>query len=216
MRFKHFAILIAVLSIIGCSSKALEREPDPKLIALNDSIAKVYQKILLSSRGGKLEFDTLQLRQMLALADTILKYDESGKLLFSTYYNKNYIYQLLGERDNALAMVERAMLMKPEDDVDRMGFFAMKYHIEENKDSAQYYYDRCIDIYDAKLKKNFNIGVAASKAELILLFQGKEAANAFLSDLKKQYSEDEKIAKDIDILENDLPSLGEEFVKFMK
>lgn len=217
MRFVYFVILVSVLSLIGCSSKTPEKEVDPKLIALNDSIVNTYQRISLSSRGGKQEFDTLQLRQLLALADTILKYDDSGKLLFSTYYNKNYIYQLLGERDNALAMVEKAMLMKPEDDECRLGFYAMKYHIEGNKYSAQYYYDKCIEKNNLKLKKGFDLGAAESKMQLIYIFRGKEAANAFLNDLKGQYSQDEKVAEQIvGIMENDLPQFVEQYEMLMK
>lgn len=75
MRFIYFAILIAVSSIIGCSSKAPAKEPDSKLITLNDSIVKANQRISLSSMDEKIVKDTDILeKDLLGIEEEFVKF----------------------------------------------------------------------------------------------------------------------------------------------
>lgn len=207
MRYFFLAVIFALTSI-GCSkNSSIIKEQNPKLVNMIDSVRNIIQKNTFSQHHGYV--DTIEMNYALAMLDTIIKKDEGKSLYYNCYQNKSQIYIHLGMYDKALVEMENAINLLAEDNIDRIAFYAIKYHYENNTDSAHFYYDKCMSECNDKLHNEFNENYIIYKAQLLYVFYSQTKAITFLEGVKRENSNDTEIAKTINTIENDIPKFKE-------
>ena len=81
-----------------------------------------------------------------------------------------------------MASSEKAFLCLPENNPYRLLFMASKGMIEQQKDSARFYFARLFAVCNSELNKKFDENVTITKMKGIYLRDGMERARAFLAE----------------------------------
>lgn len=129
---------------------------------------------------GLLAHDTVMLRKALAASESILRKDTLRMDRFRCYNNMSAIYLELGDTAMMLEWKEKAMALLPEDDLNRLVFYAMKYTVEGRKNYADSCLKKALRICNASLDRQYDVNVVLEKTEVLYCLRGEKTAREFL------------------------------------
>ena len=158
-QIQYFILLVIACLLYSCNSRNTRTND---LGELRDSVGTLMQQ-------GLLRNDDAMLREALRLTDSIISMDTTRQNVYLCYHNKATIYASLGDMDSALKNQERAVMLLPQNHLERLRFLCTKHILRDNKDSA----DICLKKYLAEserlLKDSFNASLILSKTETLIL-----------------------------------------------
>ena len=175
---KAFVLFICSLFALTIGCKGEENKADYH--ELRDSLAKLVSQ-------GVLHNDSAMMLRALSLSDSLLRIDTTRANKWHCYYRRALVFSWLGRVEEFMDNGEKAFLCLPEDYPDRLLFMASKGMIEQQKDSARFYFARLFAVCDSALNKKFDENVAIAKMKGIYLRDGKERARAFLAEQVKAH-----------------------------
>ena len=177
-RYLFFGVIACLL--ISCNSRNTKTND---LGELRDSVGTLMQQ-------GLLRKDSAMLREALRLTDSIISMDTTRKNVYLCYHNKATIYASLGDMDSALKNKERAVMLLPQNHLERLRFLCTKHILRGNKDSA----DICLKKYLAEserlLKDSFNASLILSKTETLMYLGKEDEAKSFLEEMARMHPEE--------------------------
>jgi|WetSurMetagenome_2_1015567.scaffolds.fasta_scaffold13250_2 tetratricopeptide (TPR) repeat protein len=176
-------MFILLASILSCSCQA-NRGTNGDVKKLRDSIGVLVQK-------GLLQKDSLILRNALKLSDSLLEIDTTKKARMMCYYNRRLIFVQLGDVDKAIENLEKYMLCLPENNPDRLNYMAVKYLNKQQKDSANFFWNKALAVCNSLLQKQYNSNIVMKKIEVLYLKSGEQEAKKYMLSELKLHSKDQ-------------------------
>lgn len=177
-RFLFFGVIACLL--FSCNSRNTKTND---LGELRDSVGTLMQQ-------GLLRKDSAMLREALRLTDSIISMDTTRQSVYLCYHNKATIYASLGDMDSALKNKERAVMLLPNNHLERLRFLCFKYIWRGNKDSADIHLQEYLSESERLLKDSFDVSLVQSKVEALMYLGKENEAKAFLMDAIRKHPED--------------------------
>lgn len=181
-------ILFFIVFACGCCSN---KNKNPQIKILKDSMFNLFQK-------GMLREDAILVRQALRLSDTLLTYNLSKDDKIYCYYNRAMMFAVLGYDSMAIESKEMEMSLLPEDNLQRLSFNGLKNLHYNNKDSAEFYFNKALNICDALLKDKYDKNIVLNKIEITYYLYGEHKAKEFLKKEAASYPDDDFLKSVLD------------------
>lgn len=159
---------------------------------------------------GQMQGDTNLLHHALALSDSLLLVDTSKASMIKYHEFRSMIYALLNDSIKATEEGEKAYLLLDVNNVTRTSYFAAKYHRLGMIDSADFYFNKSMEVYNEllKTKDDLYLSNVIGKAILLDAIKGRKDAIKFLKEEKKKHPEDMELKEFVKSVHEDGP-LGE-------
>ena len=177
-RYLFFGVIACLL--ISCNSRNTKTND---LGELRDSVGTLMQQ-------GLLRKDSAMLREALRLTDSIISMDTTRQNVYLCYHNKATIYASLGDMDSALKNKERAVMLLPQNHLERLRFLCTKHILRGNKDSADIYLKKYLSESERLLKDSFNVSLVLSKTDALLNLGKENEAKSFLEEMARMHPEE--------------------------
>ena len=134
--------------------------------------------------------DSIPLLRALEISDSLDASALTGMEKILYYGSRAQLFGLLHRVDNAIEALRSQMMCFEEDSPDRLAFFGLMALNEGKNDSAAYYFNRGMEVCDAKLKESFNSNFALKNIEMAYYLKGEKAAKALLDSYVAEHPED--------------------------
>ncbi len=108
---KHCLLFITLLAFVSCQQPAKNSYKEDK-----DRLSVLVQE-------GLLHNDSAKLQQALLLSDSLLSIDTVSSDRYLLFHTQASVYAALGDVGNSMDSEEKAVLMMPADNIDRLAFF---------------------------------------------------------------------------------------------
>ncbi len=182
------ALAVVLLASFGCGAKSDKSDkssdgPTAFDIA-NDSIVNLMTQSLMN------DDDSIPLLRALEISDSLDASALTGMDKILYYRSRAQLFGLLHRVDNAIEALRSQMMCFEEDSPDRLAFFGLMALNEGKNDSAAYYFNRGMEVCDAKLKKSFNSNFALKNIEMAYYLKGEKAAKALCDSYVAEHPED--------------------------
>ena len=111
------------------------------------------------------------------------------KILY--YGSRAQLFGLLHRVDDAIDALKSQMMCYEVDSPERLSFLGLMALNEGKNDSASYYFNRGMEVCDAKLKGAFNSSYAMKNIEIAYYLKGETQAKALFDSYVAEHPEDQ-------------------------
>lgn len=111
------------------------------------------------------------------------------KILY--YGSRAQLFGLLHRVDDAIDALKSQMMCYEVDSPERLSFLGLMALNEGKNDSASYYFNRGMEVCDAKLKGAFNSSYAMKNIEIAYYLKGENQAKALFDSYVAEHPEDQ-------------------------
>ena len=157
-------LVTASCLLVACGPTPQQKLEEQQRLAreLNDSI----NRLMMTGDSAKI-FDAL------ALNDQLLQLDTVRENQFRYYMQRVSMFYQLGRDADAFEIQEKAMVLLPEDNYDRLNYFAIKNEKLGNTEKAEFFFTMALEACDEALEHGAGKDALINKAA-ILYYQGKK------------------------------------------
>ena len=177
-------LVTASCLLVACGPTPQQKLEEQQRLAreLNDSI----NRLMMTGDSAKI-FDAL------ALNDQLLQLDTVRENQFRYYMQRVSMFYQLGRDADAFEIQEKAMLLLPEDNYDRLNYFAIKNEKLGNTEKAEFFFTMALEACNEALEHGAGKDALINKAA-ILYYQGKkDEAHKVIEDAYLQHQNDEDL-----------------------
>lgn len=174
MRYIFFCFI--AIATMGC--RAGQKTQNCR--SLKDSLVMLVQR-------GTLEEDTVLLKKVIILSDSLLSIDTTALNRMFCYHHRAIAFYALGNVEEAAKNVQLEMLYHAENNPERLLFLATKFRKENKNDSAERYLDKMITVCKKLQENGENENTEVYMIKALYLRCGDECAKKYLLQVLKKH-----------------------------
>ncbi len=183
------ALAAVLLAGFGCGAKSDKSDKSADgptaFDVANNSIVNLMTQSMMN------DGDSIPLLKAVEISEEVDVSALTGMEKILYYGSRAQLFGLLHRVDDAIDALKSQMMCYDEDSPERLSFLGLMALNEGKNDSAAYYFNRGMEVCDAKLKKSFNSSYAMKNIEIAYYLKGEKQAKALFDSYVAEHPEDQ-------------------------
>ncbi|MCX4264040.1 MAG: hypothetical protein OSJ37_04905 [Muribaculaceae bacterium] len=190
MKRLFIAALAAVLLVaFGCGAKSDKSDKSADGPTAFDVANNYIVNLMTQSMMN--DGDSIPLLKAVEISEGVDVSALTGMEKILYYGSRAQLFGLLHRVDDAIDALKSQMMCYEVDSPERLSFLGLMALNEGKNDSASYYFNRGMEVCDAKLKGAFNSSYAMKNIEIAYYLKGENQAKALFDSYVAEHPEDQ-------------------------
>jgi len=190
MKRLFIAALAAVLLVaFGCGAKSDNSDKSADGPTAFDVANNYIVNLMTQSMMN--DGDSIPLLKAVEISEGVDVSALTGMEKILYYGSRAQLFGLLHRVDDAIDALKSQMMCYEVDSPERLSFLGLMALNEGKNDSASYYFNRGMEVCDAKLKGAFNSSYAMKNIEIAYYLKGENQAKALFDSYVAEHPEDQ-------------------------
>ena len=190
MKRLFIAALAAVLLVaFGCGAKSDKSDKSADGPTAFDVANNYIVNLMTQSMMN--DGDSIPLLKAVEISEGVDVSALTGMEKILYYGSRAQLFGLLHRVDDAIDALKSQMMCYEVDSPERLSFLGLMALNEGKNDSASYYFNRGMEVCDAKLKGAFNSSYAMKYIEIAYYLKGENQAKALFDSYVAEHPEDQ-------------------------